>query len=190
MAIYQQMRPNRLNSDLMRLRISVLAPIFVALSGWLQAQEKPLTLVLEPGMDHPARASSGLTSAEFIKLMEQVSLGWNEGNPKKAADCFSEDAQYSAPPSPPRIGHQALYEYFGGAKGRELPMHMHWHHLAFDPNGQIGMGEYTFQYRVQTHGVVVVKIENGLITNWREYEIEWNSHGTSSSGRIDSNHRG
>lgn len=33
-------------------------------------------------------------------------------------------------------------------------------------------GEYTFQYRVQTHGVVVVKIENGLIKNWREYEIE------------------
>jgi len=122
--------------------------------------------------DGVSRASSGLSSAEFIKLMEQVSLGWNEGNAKKAADCFSENAQYSAPPSPPRIGRQALYEYFGGAKGRELPMHMHWHHLAFDPNGQIGMGEYTFQYRLQTHGVVVVKIENGLIQNWREYEIE------------------
>jgi hypothetical protein len=87
--IYQQLNPNRLNSNLMRLRISVIAPIFVALAGWLQAQQKPLTLVVEPGMDHSVRVSSGLTSAEFIKLMEQVSLGWNEGDAKKAADCFS-----------------------------------------------------------------------------------------------------
>ena len=119
-----------------------------------------------------AQANSRLTMTQFIKLMERVSRGWNEGNAKMAADCFSKDAQYSAPPSSPRSGRQSLFEYFGGAQGRELPMHMQWHHLVFDSRRQIGMGEYTFKYRIQTHGVVVVKMENGFIKNWREYEIE------------------
>ena len=119
-----------------------------------------------------AQASSRLTATDFTKLMEKVSAGWNEGNARMAAECFSEDAQYSAPPSRPRIGRQSLFDYFGGSKGRELPMHMQWHHLVFDSTHQIGMGEYTFKYRIQSHGVVVVKVENGLIKNWREYEVE------------------
>jgi hypothetical protein len=60
----------------------------------------------------------------------------------------------------------------GEEKGRELPMHMTWHHLVFDPIQQIGAGEYTFQHREQTYGVVIVKLSNGLILNWREYEVE------------------
>jgi hypothetical protein len=65
-----------------------------------------------------------------------------------------------------------LYEYFGGAAGRELPLHMTWHYLIFDPARQIGVGEFTFRYRKQTHGLVIVKLANGLINNWREYEVE------------------
>jgi len=51
-------------------------------------------------------------------------------------------------------------------------MHMTWHHLIFDPAQQIGAGEYTFQYKVQTHGLVIVRMSHGLILNWREYESE------------------
>jgi hypothetical protein len=47
---------------------------------------------------------------------------------------------------------------------------MIWHHLIFDPGQQIGVGEYTFEYEGRTHGLVIVKLRNGLITNWREYE--------------------
>ena len=64
--------------------------------------------------------------------------------------------------------------FFGGSKGRELPMHMTWHNPVFDADQQIGVGEYTFRYRIQTHGIVIVKIEHGLITHWREYEVESN----------------
>lgn len=49
---------------------------------------------------------------------------------------------------------------------------MTWHHLVFDPAQQVGVGESTFRYRIQTHGLVIVKISNGLIVNWREYEVE------------------
>lgn len=108
----------------------------------------------------------------FRLVMQTVADGWNRGEASTAASCFAENALYSAPPSSPHRGRKALYEFFGGAKGRELPMHMIWHHLIFDPGRQIGVGEYTFRYRIQTHGIAIVKISNGLILNWREYEVE------------------
>ena len=51
-------------------------------------------------------------------------------------------------------------------------MHMEWHHLVFDEGTQIGAGEYTFSYDLQTHGMVIIKIRDGRIANWREYEQE------------------
>jgi SnoaL-like domain len=113
-----------------------------------------------------------LSVASFRSVMQTVAEGWNRGDAKLAASCFAEDATYSGPPSPPHRGRKALYEYFGGTKGRELPMQMTWHHLVFDPAQQIGVGEYSFRYRIQTHGLVIAKISNGLILNWREYEVE------------------
>ena len=38
-----------------------------------------------------------LTSAQFRALMQTVADGWNEGNARKAADCFAEDADYTEP---------------------------------------------------------------------------------------------
>ena len=113
-----------------------------------------------------------LSAKGFRFLMETVAEGWNRGNAQLAASCFDENAVFSAPPSPPHLGRKELFEWFGGLKGRELPMHMKWHHLLFDPAQQIRVGEFTFRYRIQTHGLVIVKISNSLIVNWREYEIE------------------
>jgi ketosteroid isomerase-like protein len=110
----------------------------------------------------------------FRSLMQMIADGWNRGDAARAASCFAEDAIYSGPPSPSRRGRKSLYEYFGGAKGRSLPMHMTWHNLVFDPAAQIGFGEYTFRYQIQTHGIVIIKLSNGLIRNWREYEVESN----------------
>lgn len=117
-------------------------------------------------------AATRLDKESFRQVMQTLAESWNSGDAKTAASCFTEDALYSAPPSAPHRGRKALLEYFGGTQGREFPMHMTWHHLAFDSAQQIGMGEYTFRYRVQTHGIVIVKISNGLIRNWREYEVE------------------
>jgi SnoaL-like protein len=108
----------------------------------------------------------------FQTIMQTVAEAWNSGDAAKAASCFAEDAIYSAPPSSGRHGRKELYEYFGGKQGRPSPMHMSWHNLVFDPSQQLGVGEYTFQYRIQTHGIVIVKIDRGLIKNWREYEVE------------------
>jgi hypothetical protein len=119
-----------------------------------------------------------LTSKGFEQLMQTVSQGWNEGNARKAADCFSEDAVYVEPPDKQLYhGRAELYEFFGGDAGTDLPMKMTWHHLAFHEEEQIGFGEYTFQFNNRYHGIVVVKLESGLIKQWREYqyrsELNW-----------------
>jgi ketosteroid isomerase-like protein len=127
---------------------------------------------------NPRNAADKTTAAQFENLMRTVAAGWNEGNAKKAADCYTEDAIYTEPPDRQvYVGRQALYEFFGGDKKPDPPMKMTWHHLAFDEESQTGFGEYTFQMNNRYHGIVVVKIRNGKISNWREYQyksdLEW-----------------
>jgi hypothetical protein len=138
-----------------------------------------VTLVFLPAIGSSSRSGetecvprTKLDLDGFRSVMLTVAAGWNHGDAKGAASCFSENAVYSAPPEPPHRGRRALYEFFGGAKGRELAMRMTWHHLIFDSVRQIGVGEYTFRYKIQTHGMVIVRISHGLILNWREYEVE------------------
>jgi len=101
---------------------------------------------------------------EFEHLMQTVADGWNEGNARKAANCFSEDAIYVEPPEKQLYHSRAeLYEFFGGDRGTDIPMKMTWHHLAFNEEKQVGFDEYTFQMHGLYHGIVVVKIEMGLI---------------------------
>lgn len=114
-----------------------------------------------------------LSMKEFDLLMRRLERAWNANDAKLAADCFTNDAIYSSPPSPRiRQGRAALFAFFGGPGGRPRPMRMEWHNLLFDEAKQIGSGEYTFSYDIQTHGMVIVKIKDGKIANWREYEVE------------------
>jgi ketosteroid isomerase-like protein len=118
------------------------------------------------------------TLAEFKRLMQTVADGWNEGDARKAAQCFSQDAVYLEPPEKQLYhGRAELYEFFGGDRGPEPPMQMAWHHLAFNEEEQVGFGEYTFQMNSRYHGIVIVRIETGLIKGWREYqyksELNW-----------------
>lgn len=121
----------------------------------------------------PPAPVSPLTTAQFQALMTTVSDGWNEGNARKAADCFTEDAVYSEPPRKQLYrGRAQLYDFFGGASKPDPPMKMAWHHLVFDEATQVGAGEYTFEMNKRYHGVVMVRIRDGRIANWREYQYE------------------
>jgi hypothetical protein len=119
----------------------------------------------------PLSAENG--TLEFEMLMQTVAEGWNEGNARKAADCFAEDAVYLDPPDKQIYrSREELFQFFGGTKGRKQPMRMTWHHLAFNEATGIGSGEFTFEYGSRSHGVVMVRIKNGKIQNWREYYYE------------------
>ena len=118
-----------------------------------------------------------ITTPRFVHLMQTIAEGWNEGNARQAADCFHEDAVYLEPPEKQLYhGCEELYEFFGGDQGPDVPMHMTWHHLAFNEEAQVGFGEYTFQMHGLYHGIVVVRIESGLIRQWREYQYRTESN--------------
>lgn len=115
----------------------------------------------------------GMNTTEFGLLMQTVATGWNTGNARQAANCFTEDAIYSEPPDKQLYkGRAALFKFFGGKEGRKNGMKMTWHHLIFNEREQLGAGEFTFEYGTVVHGVVMVKVHEGKISNWREYWYE------------------
>jgi hypothetical protein len=119
----------------------------------------------------PARepAATGMTAQEFRELLERVAAGWNAGDARAAAATFAETAVYEEPPAKQIYrGRAALFAFFGGDE--KLPMTMRWHHIAFDEMTQTGFGEYTFKLTGQYHGIVIVRVRDGLITHWREYQ--------------------
>lgn len=123
-------------------------------------------------------ARSNLKTTEFEALMQRLAEGWNEGDATKAADCFTEDAIYTEPPDKQLYrGREELYRFFGGDEGRKGQMKMTWHHLLFDESRQMGSGEFTFEYGGRVHGMVIVRMRDGRISNWREYwyesPLEW-----------------
>ncbi|MGA0555405.1 nuclear transport factor 2 family protein [Larkinella sp. VNQ87] len=120
-----------------------------------------------------------ISRADFLRLMQTVADGLNENNGRKAADCFALDAIYSEPPNKQIYrGRDRIFEFFGGFKGRPKVAQMVWHHLAFDEQTQIGSGEFSLTYDKTVHGMVSVRIRDGLIGNWREYfyqsALDWN----------------
>ena len=120
----------------------------------------------------PGEMRGGLSNEAFAALLRGVSKGWNNNDARAAADCFAEDAVYIEPPDQQRYqGREALFEFFGGEAGRASPMRMDWHYIVFDEAQQVGMGEYTFQYKGRsTHGIVIVQVAQGKIRRWREYQ--------------------
>ena len=111
-----------------------------------------------------------LTQLEFTQLLQRLAGGWNNGDARQAADCFTPDALYTEPPDKQDYaGRDALYQFFGGDNGRAGQMNMVWHHILFDEESQIGAGEFTFTYGDTVHGVTMIKVQDGLISNWREY---------------------
>jgi uncharacterized protein (TIGR02246 family) len=119
------------------------------------------------------RGVKEMTPEEFRKLLRTVADGWNAGDPRLAAGCYAEDAVYLEPPDRQRyVGREALYGFFRGGGPEPRKMSMVWRHVAFDPDAQVGFGEYTFAIPggFSAHGVAVVAVEDGLISAWREYQ--------------------
>lgn len=128
-----------------------------------------------PPTDTLSRAICGpleqMSSAQFELLLQTVRTAWLEGSQERATACFSALAIFSTPPSPGLVGRESLVRVFSGGPNRELPKRIEWHHVVFDPEQQVGAVEYTIQHRITTHGVIIIKISHGLISNWRQYAV-------------------
>ena len=113
-----------------------------------------------------------MSSAQFQLLLQTVRDAWLEGNQEKVVSCFTAAAVFSIPPSPGVAGRESLVRLFGGGGHIiERPKRIEWHHVVFDPAQQIGIVEYTIQRRIPIHGMIIMKISRGLISNWRQYAI-------------------
>ncbi len=110
-----------------------------------------------------------MTHEEFVTLMQAVAESWNAGDTERGLSCFTDDAVYMEPPDRQRYeGRAELDAFFGGEN--PPPMSMTWHHLLVE--GDIGVGEYTYRGERQFHGIVIVRLRDGRISRWREYERE------------------
>ena len=109
----------------------------------------------------------------FAALLQQVADGWNLGEPRAAAERFTVDAVYLEPPDAQRhVGRDALASFFHGNGPVPRRMSMTWHHIAYDPDSDMGFGEYSFSIPAgfAAHGVAVVALRDGQIATWREYQ--------------------
>lgn len=112
-----------------------------------------------------------LDRAAFVALMDDVADAWIRGDTDRALARFTDDARYVEPPDVQRYaGRDELRAYFGGVD--PPPMALTWHHLIFDEAEQIGAAEYSYAGEASTyHGVALVRIEDGRIADWREYQV-------------------
>ena len=120
----------------------------------------------------PCESTAGpITTARFREVLETVATAWNTNQPTVAAGCFALTAVYLEPPDRQRFeGRDAIESFFRASTAPALPDRMTWHHLAFDETGQVGLGEYTYRGQRNYHGVAVVRVTDGLIASWREYQ--------------------
>jgi ketosteroid isomerase-like protein len=118
-------------------------------------------------------ATLSIGPREFESLLDRLAEGWNQGDARKAAECFTEDALYVEPPDRQIYrGRGELYRFFGGGAGRPGAMSMTWQNRVFDERRQIGFGEFTFGYGSQVHGSDFLELRDGKIQSWREYWYE------------------
>jgi ketosteroid isomerase-like protein len=112
----------------------------------------------------------------FRTMLETIARAWNEGDTNTALACFTHDARYTEPPDSQHYeGRDQLYEFFGGAD--PPAMSMAWHTVLFDEDLQMGAAEYSFTGENTYHGVVVIRLRDDRISNWREYQhrsdLDW-----------------
>ena len=114
----------------------------------------------------------------FRRLLATIADAWNEGDTATALACFTDDARYTEPPDTQHYeGREDLFTFFGGDD--PPPVSMAWHTVVFDEELQMGAAEYTYSGTNTYHGVVVIRLRDGLVAHWREYQqrsdLDWDA---------------
>jgi ketosteroid isomerase-like protein len=109
-----------------------------------------------------------MDNVEFKNLLNSLSNAWQRKDYQAAVDIFAENIEYRDPLRYSLSGKMQLRAFFEDDEG--YPQHTVWHHIIFDDQQQIGVAEYTFNGTHRYHGAVIIKVQDGLITRWREYQ--------------------
>ena len=109
-----------------------------------------------------------MNKEEFRELLRTMEEGWRAGDSKRVAACFSEEVRYSDPVRYAFAGRVELQEFFAQDEGE--PQQVTLHRMLFDEAEQMGAVEYTYEHRSRYHGVALVRVCDGKVTNWLEYQ--------------------
>jgi hypothetical protein len=109
-----------------------------------------------------------MTRDEFVFLLLQLADAWTSDDPERAAACFSVDVDYADPLRYQINGREELRRFFEIPEGSANVVQ--WHTILFDETSQAGAAEYSYEEAQRYHGVVLVRVVNGLISHWREYQ--------------------
>lgn len=116
-----------------------------------------------------------MTKKEFSVLLHQLADAWTMRDYSKAVSCFASDIRYADPLRYRFQGREELLRFF--SNDDDCSQEITWHTLLFDEEMQVGMAEYTYCGTHRYHGVALIKIRDGLISHWREYQhtsdLDW-----------------
>ncbi|HYN22088.1 MAG TPA: nuclear transport factor 2 family protein [Thermoanaerobaculia bacterium] len=115
-----------------------------------------------------------MTRDEFEAMLQALAQGWAEKAYEKVASYYAEDLRYIDPLRYRFSSRTELLSFFSKEEAEESTV---WHNILFDEERQLGAAEYTYEGKHRYHGTVLVKLRDGKITHWREYqhtsELEW-----------------
>jgi len=109
-----------------------------------------------------------MTKSEFRNLLQSLADAWSRREYASAAEAFAEDVRYGDPTRYSFQGRDELRAFFENDEGYD--QRTVWHTVVFDEEQQIGAVEYTYEGTYRYHGTVLIKIVDGKISRWREYQ--------------------
>lgn len=109
-----------------------------------------------------------MTNTDFRAILEALAAAWARRDHVAAAAFFAPDVRYSDPWRYAFAGREELHDFFADDEGREQSTV--WHTVLFDEDQQVGAAEYTYEGTHRYHGTALVRVQDGKITHWREYQ--------------------
>jgi hypothetical protein len=109
-----------------------------------------------------------MNNAEFCELLQTLAAAWQRRDYTTAVSLFAEDVKYADPARYEFASRADLQAFFENDEG--LEQQSVWHHILFDEAQQVGVAEYTYDGSWRYHGTVWIRVQDGLITHWREYQ--------------------
>ncbi len=110
----------------------------------------------------------GMTPGEFTAMLDALAEAWARRDYGSAAAWFADDVRYADPRRYAFADRAALRAFFEADDG--LPQRTTWHLRLFDEQSQVGAAEYTYEGTRRYHGVALIRVAEGRITHWREYQ--------------------
>jgi len=111
---------------------------------------------------------SSMTENAFRGLLVRLANGWTNRDYATVIEAFARDVRYADPLRYSLRGRDELQTFFEADDGQEQKTAFHT--VIFDELRQVAAVEYTYEGSHRYHGVALIRLENGLITHWREYQ--------------------